>query len=165
MMPRTLLKRVHLVATIWFIACVGYLLAMAFHQAGLKWWLIFSLSGHSALGLILLVSLYLFAFYRGADRARYGEAEHPVTSSDYYLVFYVSAPLLGGLAAVLSTANAPNVGRTLSAVAMGTLATTFVVWIVIDPVAGMIESLLPASRRHRAQRIGGMAQAHSLSQD
>ena len=155
MTAKKMLKRVHLVATIWFVLCVGYLIAMALHQVGLKWWLVFSLSGHSALVLVMLVSLYLFAMFRGAGGARYVEEEHPLTSSDCYLGFYVSAPLLGGLAAVLGTAGAPETSRLLFSIALGTLGTTFLVWIVIDPAAGMIEMLLPASRRHRAERIAG----------
>ena len=155
MMVRKFLKRIHLAATIWFVLCLSYLLAVTLHHAGLKWWLIFPLSGQSTVVILLLVSLYLFAFFRGADGARYIEIEHPLTSSDWYLGFYVSAPLLGGLAAVLAAADDPNSGRVLYSVAMGTLGTTFLVWIVIDPAAGAIETLLPASRRHRAERIDG----------
>jgi hypothetical protein len=38
-------------------------------------------------------------------------------------------------------------------VAMGTLGTTFCVWVVLDPVAGLLETLLPASREHRMERL------------
>ncbi len=153
MMARKLLKRIHLVATIWLMSCTVYLLAVTLRQAGLQWWQIFPLSGHSALVILLLVSLYLSAFFRGADGARYIEIEHPLTSSDCYLGFYVSTPLLGGLAALLAATGVPDAGRLLFSIAMGTLGTTFLVWIVIDPAAGAVEMLLPASRRHRTERL------------
>ncbi len=152
MTAKRLLKRIHLVATVWFVLCVAYLLATALRQVGFRWWLVFSLSGYSTAVIFLLVSLYLFAFFRGAGRDRYIEIEHPLTSADCYLGFYVSAPLLGGLAAILATADAPETGRFLFSVALGTLGTTFLVWIVLDPLVGMAETLLPASRRHRAER-------------
>jgi len=153
MTARTLLRRVHLIATTWFVACTGYLFALGLHQAGLKWWLVFPLSGHSVLMMTFLVSLYLFAWFRGTDGARYNRMEHPLTSSDSYLGFYVSTPLLGGLAALLAMADGQSAQRVLFLVAIGTLGTTFLVWIVIDPALGVLEQLLPASRRHRAQRL------------
>ena len=41
----------------------------------------------------------------------------------------------------------------LLGVAMGTLGTTFMVWVIVDPGIGLIEMLLPTSRNHRAQRL------------
>ncbi len=38
-------------------------------------------------------------------------------------------------------------------VAMGTLGTTFIVWVVVDPIAGLVEMLLPSSRKHRLERL------------
>jgi len=156
MTAKRILKRIHLVATVWFILCVGYLLAMALRHAGFRWWLVFSVSGYSSLVIFLLVSLYLFAFFRGTGRGRYVEIEHPLTSADCYLGFYVSAPLLGGLAAMLGTAGISSTGRYLFSVALGTLGTTFFVWIVLDPLIGMAEMLLPRSRRYRAERRRAM---------
>jgi hypothetical protein len=153
MTARTILKRIHLVATMWFAACTVYLLAAVLRQVGLQWWLVFSLSGYSALMLLLLVSLYLFAIFRNAGRARANEIEHPLTSTHYYLGFYVSAPLLGGLAGVVGMAGVPGIGRFLFGVALGTLGTTFLVWVLLDPLVGMIEMLLPDSRKHRAERL------------
>jgi hypothetical protein len=40
----------------------------------------------------------------------------------------------------------------LLGIAMGTLGTTFLVWVIVDPVIGLIEMILPASRQNRAQR-------------
>jgi len=39
-------------------------------------------------------------------------------------------------------------------IALGTFGTTFLVWVIVDPVAGLLETLLlPASRKHRAKRL------------
>jgi len=35
---------------------------------------------------------------------------------------------------------------------MGTLGITFLVWVILDPVIGLLEMLLPTSRAHRIQR-------------
>jgi hypothetical protein len=39
---------------------------------------------------------------------------------------------------------------------LGTLCATFLVWIVVDPAAGLVEMLLPTSREHRLKRLAGM---------
>lgn len=115
--------------------------------------MIFSLSGHSALVVFLLISLYLFAIFRGIDRSRKVEVEHPLTSIGYYAVFYDIAPFLGAVAGALGMVGCGSFVELLVGIVMGTLATTFLVWIVVDPVTGFIERLLPASRRHRLERL------------
>ena len=85
---RKTLKSIHLASTIWFMACIVYLLVLALHQAGFNWWVIFSLSGHSALLIFLLVSLYLFALFGGAGGKGQRETiEHPLTSTGFYMAF------------------------------------------------------------------------------
>jgi hypothetical protein len=159
MTPRHTLRRIHLASTVWFIACIGYILVLVLREAGLRWWQI-SLSGPSvALVVFLLVSLYLFALYRGIGEAQNIEVEHPLTTTSYYMALYVAAPLLGGVAGILGMVGVTELDRFLLGVALGTLGTTFVFWVAIDPVVGMLEMLLPASRRHRAQRL---AQAEAL---
>lgn len=153
MTTRRSLKLLHLVSTIWFMMCIAYILTLALRQAGVNWWVIFSLSGHSAILILLLTSVYLFALFRGAGGGHQTLAEHPLTVTDYYLAFYVAAPLLGGLAGILGMIGVHDVSRFLLGVALGTLGTTFAVWVVIDPLVGLIESLLPASRKHRAERL------------
>jgi hypothetical protein len=153
MTARRALKRTHLLSTIWFIACVGYILVLVLREVGFQWWLIFSLSGPSALVLFLLISLYLFALYRGIGGAQQIEIEHPLTTTSYYMTLYVAAPLLGGLAGTLGMVGVPEATRFLLGVALGTLGTTFAVWVIVDPAAGMIEMLLPASRQHRLERL------------
>jgi hypothetical protein len=159
MSVRRALRLTHLASTVWFMMCVGYVLVLALHEYGFQWWLIFSLSGPSALLILLLISLYLFALFRGVGEAQQIEVEHPLTTTSYYMGFYVAAPLLGGLAGNLGML-AGELGmlvtdpvKFLLGVALGTLGTTFAVWVVVDPITGLIEMLLPTSRRSRAERL------------
>lgn len=150
---RNTLKVIHLVGTIWFVVCVGYLLVLALHQAGFNWWLIFSLSGHSALLLFLLVSLYLFAIFGATGKGQRIAAEHPLTSTGPYLIFYVSAPLLGILAGAAAMTGETKIAQFLSGIALGTLGATFLTWVIVDPLASMFEMLAPTGREHRLQRL------------
>jgi hypothetical protein len=153
MTGRRALRQVHLLSTVWFIACIGYILVAVLREVGFQWWMIFSLSGPSALVIFLLISLYLFALYRGIGEAQQIEIEHPLTTTHYYMALYVAAPLLGGLAGTLGMVGVTDPSKFLLGVALGTLGTTFAVWVVVDPVAGMVEMLLPASRKHRLERL------------
>jgi len=153
MAAKQMLRRIHLLSTIWFIACISYVLVLVLRQVGFRWWIIFSITGPSALVILLLVSLYLFALYRGIGRTQLIELEHPLTTTGQYMAFYVSAPLLGGLAGIPGMAGTADAARFLLGVALGSLGTTFAVWIVIDPALGVLEMLLPTSRKHRAERL------------
>ena len=137
------LKSIHLAGTAWFILCVGYILAFALRRAGVNWWVIFSLSGHSVLIVFLLISLYLFAMFRGVTQSQAIEIEHPLTSTDYYTVLYITTPFLGGLAGCLGMIGVSAIKQFLLGVALGTLGATFLVWVIVDPVAGLLEMLLP----------------------
>ena len=150
---RNTLKVIHLVSTIWFMVCMAYLLVLTLHQAGFNWWLIFSLSGHSALLLFLLVSLYLFAIFGATGKEQRMVIEHPLTSTGPYLAFYVSAPLLGVLAGAAAMTGETKITQFFSGIALGTLATTFLTWVIVDPLASMFEMLAPAGREHRLQRL------------
>lgn len=149
------LKLIHLAGTAWFVLCVGYILAFALRRAGVNWWIVFSLSGHSVLIVSLLISLYLFAIFRGAARSQKIEIEHPLTSTNYYTVFYIITPFLGGLAGCLGMiGGVSTIKQFLLGVALGTLGATFLAWVIVDPVTGLLEMLLPAaSRKHRAERL------------
>jgi hypothetical protein len=150
---RKTLKLIHFAATLWFILWLGYIFILALRQAGYSWWIIFPLFGHSAWLVFLLVSLYLFALFRGAGRDQKIEVEHPLTSTTCYALFYVTSPFLGSVAGCLGTAETNTFGQFLVGVALGTLGTTFFVWVVVDPVIGLLEMLLPASRKHRVERL------------
>ena len=81
------------------------------------------------------------------------EIEHPLTTTNYYMVFYVAAPLLGGLASTLGMIGERRISQFLLGIALGTLGATFLVWVIVDPVTGLVEMLLPASRKHRLERL------------
>jgi len=149
------LKLIHLAGTAWFVLCVGYILAFALRKAGFHWWIVFSLSGHSALIVSLLISLYLFAMFRGVKGSQAIEIEHQLTSTDYYTVLYITTPFLGGLAGCLGMIGGVSaIKQFLLGVALGTLGATFLAWVIVDPVTGLLEMLLPAaSRKHRAERL------------
>ena len=153
MTGRQALGRIHLLSTVWFTACIGYVLVWKLWEAGFKWWLIFSLSGLSALVVLLLISLYLFALYHGIDGTQQIEVEHPLTTSSYYMALYVAMPVIGGLASTLGMMGVTRLDRFLLWVAMGTLYTTSAMWIAVDPAVGLIEMLVPSSRRHRMERL------------
>ncbi|MHC4323115.1 MAG: hypothetical protein ACYSUX_02460, partial [Planctomycetota bacterium] len=152
MRRRDELRFTHIASTAWFILTVGYILITALRQAGIHWWVVFSLSGHGVLIIMVLISLYLFAIYRGISSSQKVHVEHPLTSTIHYAVFYVSAPFLGCLAGLLGMIGIDSTQQFLLGVAMGTLGTTFLVWVVVDPLIGLIELVLPRSRKNRAER-------------
>jgi hypothetical protein len=157
-----ILKIVHLTSTVWFIICIGYILVLTLRQAGFRWWIVFSLSGQGVLIALILISLYLFAIFRGISSSQKVQIEHPLTSTIYYKLFYVITPLFGGLAGCLAMTGISTVGQFFLGIALGTLGMTFLVWVIVDPLTGLLEMLLPsASRRHRAERL---AQAKELRQ-
>lgn len=149
---KTMLKRIHMVATVWFVACVGYLVAVGLRQAGFNWWLVLSLSGYSTSMLLLLICLYLFAFVHGIRGARRSEAEHPLTGTACYMFLYVSIPLLAGLCAAAGIDDARGTSASFIYIATVTLKATFIAWIVVDPLVGLMEMDLPTSRSHRLAR-------------
>ena len=101
MRRRDELKKAHIAGTVWFALAVSYIFVLALRQAGVRWWVVFSLSGHGVLIVAVLVSLYLFAIFRGISSSQNVEIEHPLTSSTYYAAFYLLTPFLGGLAGCL----------------------------------------------------------------
>jgi hypothetical protein len=153
MTARPALKLTHVASTIWFVVCVGYILDLRLQELHFKWWLIFALSGQSATVASVLISVYLFALVRDMSGTQQIQVEHPFTSTQYYMGLYVAAPLLGGLAGVVGMIGATSLSKYALGVALGTLGTTFCVWVVLDPITGLIETLLPASRAHRAERL------------
>ena len=153
MRRRDELRKAHIAGTIWFVLAVGYIFVLALRQAGVRWWVVFSLSRHGVLIVAVLVSLYLFAIFRGISSSQNVEVEHPLTSSTYYAAFYLLTPFLGGLAGCLGMIGTHSISQFALGIALGTLGVTFLVWVVLDPLIGMLEMLLPSSRRHRAIRM------------
>lgn len=161
MSKQRLLKLIHLLSTAWFALCVVYILVLGLRQAGVRWWLIFSLSGHSAVIFFLIMSVYLFAVFNGAARSRKIVQEYPLSSTNYYMAFYDTVPFLGGLAGLSGIVGMRSTTQFFLEMSYATLGATFLVWIIIDPLIGIIETLLPDSRRRRSERL---AQAHAERQ-
>lgn len=144
----------HLVNTVWLILCAGYILVFALRRAGFHWWVIFSLSGHSVLIVLLFISIYLFAIFKGVGKSKEIEVEHPLTSTGYYTAFYITIPFLGGLVSCLGMIGVSTIKQFLLGIALGTLGATFLGWVIVDPVTGLLEMVLPpSSRKHRAERL------------
>lgn len=152
MTGKRLLKLVHASSTAWFVLCAGFLLTFAMRQAGAAWWLIFSLSGYSLVLVFVLVSIYLLAVYRGVRR-RETKDEYPLTSSRYYRAFYDICPFLGAIAGIIGGYDVRGLMDHANMIAFGSLGTTFLVWIVLDPAIAIIEMYLPKSRRLRKLRL------------
>ena len=142
-----------MVSTVWFILCLGYLLIMDLHRAGFRWWVIFSLSGHSVVLILVLVSLYLFALFRGVSQNQQIQLEHPLTTSDYYMTLYTAAPFLGGAAGCLSAVGLDGGAQFIHRLTLGTFVATFVVWVILDPALALLEGYFPDSRKRRDERL------------
>jgi len=148
------MKNLHLGGTFWFILCIGFILVKGLLEAGLKWWQIFSLSGHYVVILFVLVSLYLFGLFRGGKPAEGHAIEHPLTTSNYYLVLYIGAPLLGAFSGLLHAAlYKQTISEFLLSVALATFAATFVAWVIIDPILASVETFTPKGLAHRQKRL------------
>jgi hypothetical protein len=152
-MKRPDLKFLHLIGTIWFVLCSLFLIIFTLREAKLKWWLILSLSGQSISLLILLFLVYLFAIFRGATRIAKSEQEHPLTVTKSYMFFYYLSPCIGALAGLAGMWGEKAIIEYLLEMAMGTLVTTFAVWIILDPAISLIEMVLPGSRESRHSKI------------
>lgn len=146
-------KTIHFFSTAWFIACVIYLLMLTLFHAGFRLWIIFSLSGYSAVIIFIFVSLYLFAIFRSVDRSQKLSVEHPLTATSYYAFFYDVSPFLGGIAGAFAIINFATLRDFLLPIGYGTFLLTFLVWIIIDPLIAYVETLLPACRRCRLERL------------
>lgn len=145
------LKRVHVCGTLWFLLCAAVLLILSLRQAGFRWWVVFSISGYSAVMLFFLFTIYLFAIYQGVVRSQ-NPTEHPLTTSSPYIILYDVAPFLGLISGILASSSLSWI-LLLNAVAQGTLAITVMIWVVIDPLVGLVESVLPASTAARRERV------------
>jgi hypothetical protein len=162
--PR-LLKELHLASTLWFILCTGFLFVYALREAGVRWFVIFSLSGYSTIFVFLMVSFYLIAIFRGVSQHQHIQIEHPLTSTNYYIIFYMMSPFLGGLAGFAGSLDVPLSGFAVAGsfglpldklfigTSLGTLAMTSAVWVVVDPILGFLELFLPGSRQNRQNRL------------
>lgn len=152
---RTLLRRIHMSGTAWLGLCSLYLLTVALRQVGLKWWVVFSFSGYALITLLFLLNVYLFAIFRGVSRTQ-NTLEHPLTTSIYYVSFYDLCPFLGSISGILcylTSGMDMALPATISMMCEGTLALTFFVWIIVDPLLGVMELMLPECAHYRKVRL------------
>ncbi len=152
MTSKKILRYTHALGSAWFLLCTLLVMVKALRQAGVEWWIIFSFSGVSAFLLYVVISFYLFAFFRGASESFRYKIEHPLTSSNSYQFFYLMAPFLGTIGAMLGISDPAYFIESWMEIAYATILTTFAVWIVIDPLLGMAETFIPGSRAHRLRR-------------
>ncbi len=153
MYRREIFRSLGVCSTVLFVSSAAFLLVLGLRHAGIKWWVIFSLSGHSAVLLFMAASLYAFAVFRSILGSQKIRREHPLTSLSNYMTFYNMSPLLGGfVGAILGLGRTDLLERGIS-LAFGCLSTTFFVWVVLDPFLGFVEMLLPSCRRYRSERL------------
>jgi hypothetical protein len=146
-----LLKRIHVFGTAWFLLCAATLLVVSLRQAGFNWWFVFSVSGYSAILFAFLITFYLFALFRGVVRTQCS-IEHPLSTTPAYFFFYDAAPFLGAVAGLLCGVGVSDSWAIVRMTTEGTLGMTFVTWVVVDSLVGLVESLLPQSRKSRTVR-------------
>lgn len=152
MSSRKLLKFVHLCGTAWFVMAAVFVILIALRQAGVNWWVIFSFSGQGAALLFVLISAYLYVLVGNKNKDPQSAREHPLTNTRQYGVLYSLAPFLGTFAGLLCTANTDTYRQIPLAAALSTFWATFLFWIIVDPLIGSAEMLLPASRKIRSER-------------
>jgi hypothetical protein len=151
------IKIMHLAGLVWMIACLLYMTVLILVSLNVQWWVIFSISGYSVLLSLLMISLYLFSIYRGVARSQRIEVEHPLTTSDYYAFFLVIAPFLGALTACFGWTGIPKVSEFLLEISIASLGTSFLAWIIVDPIIGCVEVLSPSGLKHRSARLAEAA--------
>lgn len=128
---------------------------------GFHWWVTFSISSYSAVIVLFLMTVYLFAVYKGVVRNS-NSIEHPLTTSPYYVLLYDLTPFLGSIAGLYAASFSQSVLFIFSTAAQGTLVMTFVMWILLDSLAGLIESSFPQSIEHRKNRVAEMHERKRL---
>ena len=69
------------------------------------------------------------------------------------MMFYNLCPFLGALAGFLGAIGESLISQFILVIAIGSFAVTFLVWVIIDPIAGVLELLIPVSRKHRIKRL------------
>ncbi len=69
------------------------------------------------------------------------------------MAFYDICPFLGALAGLLGQTPGGTLISRFSTIAIGSLAMTFLVWIIVDPAVCLVEMCLPTSRKLRRRRI------------
>jgi hypothetical protein len=129
MLSQKRLAKIHFFSTSWFVLCMCYIL------------------------LFELLTLYLFAIFRGISSSQKLDEEHPLSRTTQYAIFYVLTPFLGSLAGLFTITGTDTIGTIFLVISLGSLIATFFVWVIVDPVIGLLEVLTPAGRKHRNSRL------------
>ncbi|MBN2844302.1 MAG: hypothetical protein JXM68_14550 [Sedimentisphaerales bacterium] len=148
-------KRVHFGNTLLFVLCIAGIAVQSLRQAGLDWWLIFSISGYSALTVLFFLGGYIFAIFRGMNRHSEPDIEHPVTSLKMYKIIYSCTPLLGfatGLLAQIGLTAELNWKNWILNGQLGSFWITIFIWVILDPAIAMLEGFSPAGAQSRHKR-------------
>jgi hypothetical protein len=141
-----------MLVTVQYLVSAAVVILWILLQAGLHWSIVFSLSTEGFAVAVLAAMIYGFATYRGAVGDR-RSAEHPFTSSLPYRFLYLLVPVLSGLVGATDFWLAVGAWYVLLGLSMGTVLAASVMWLVVDPIAGLIESALPESQVLRAERL------------
>jgi len=142
----------HVIVTAQYLISAGVVIFWTFLQTGRHWLIAFSLTTQSFALVVLGAMIYGFATFRGAVGDRL-TAEHPFTSSAQYRFLYLLLPVLGGVAGAVDFWLATDLFHALLGLSLGTVVTASAMWLLADPVVGLIESALPESRRLRTARM------------
>jgi hypothetical protein len=118
----------------------------------------------SAVVVGVLGVLAAVAIYRKMSRTQHIEGEHPLTSSPVYRTLYNMSPLEGALAGSIVSLGNFEVGRAYCFIAAGAVGMSVCMWLIVDPVAGLLEMMTTGSRRLRARRMAKIEGMRSVSQ-
>jgi hypothetical protein len=142
----------HMLATVQYFFSAAVVILWILLQTGLHWSIVFSLSTQGFAVVALAAMIYGFATYRGAVGDR-RSAEHPFTSSLSYRFLYLLVPVLSGLVGAVDFWLVVGAWYGVLGLSVGTVLAATVMWLLVDPIAGLIESAFPQSRLLRAQRL------------
>ena len=142
----------HMLVAVQYLFSAAVVILWILLQTGLHWSIVFSLSTQGFALVVLAAMIYGFATYRGAvgDRRL---AEHPFTSSVPYRFLYLLVPVLSGLVGAVDFWLVLGTWYVVLGLSVGTVLAATVMWLLVDPLAGLVESAFPQSRLLRAQRL------------
>jgi len=146
------LRTLHVIVTAQFFFAAAVIIAYFFLESDSPGWAAFSLSAQTLVLLVLAVLAYAFAVARGVVGER-NRDEHPFTAYYPYRLFYLVVPILSGIAGALFYLFTEGTREILRGAALGTVLPACVIWLFIDPLIGLVESLLPGARRLRRLRL------------
>ena len=145
------LRTLHVVVTTQFFFAAAVIILYFLFRSAPDLWALFPLSAQGLVLLVLVVLVYAFAVARGVVGER-DRDEHPFTGYYPYRIFYLILPVLGGVGGGILYLLSEGLIEGLLGAALGTVLPACAVWLAIDPLIGIIESLLPRARHSRRLR-------------